>query len=277
MNNDISDNAYLLIIGAMKCGTTSLFSYLQEHPEICPAIVKEPEFFSEKQQHGVKTAQYSDLWDFDPTVHKYAMEASTGYTKFPYEQCIPEKIFLSGIRPKFIYIVRNPYERIASHYNFVHFMGWEQLGILDPHFIELSDYFLQLEQYRKFFPIEDFLILDFDDLKTEPALTLQKIYRFLDLSASHLPAQFSIENVTPFPLELRVSQLLKETQLNLFYRFLPQFLRNRGKLLMRTLSLSNRRTLTNAEKDSVHDKLKDGMSGLYHTYGYDVRKWGFDF
>jgi len=74
-------DAYDIIIGAMKCGTSSLYSYLLDHPQICPPIVKEPEFFSENQAHGVQVDNYSDLWSFDDTVHKYALEASTGYTK----------------------------------------------------------------------------------------------------------------------------------------------------------------------------------------------------
>src|ERR1700757_1899826 len=38
-------DAYVIIIGAMNCGTSSLYTYLAEHPEICPCITKEPEFF----------------------------------------------------------------------------------------------------------------------------------------------------------------------------------------------------------------------------------------
>lgn len=41
----IPADAYLLIIGAMKCSTSSLFNYLAPHPSICPCITKEPEFF----------------------------------------------------------------------------------------------------------------------------------------------------------------------------------------------------------------------------------------
>ncbi len=39
-------NNFALIIGAMKCGTTSLFSYLAQHPEISACQPKEPDFFS---------------------------------------------------------------------------------------------------------------------------------------------------------------------------------------------------------------------------------------
>ena len=37
---------FALIIGAMRCGTTSLFSYLSQHPEVAPSTPKEPDFFA---------------------------------------------------------------------------------------------------------------------------------------------------------------------------------------------------------------------------------------
>ena len=102
ISNRIPRDAYVLIIGAMRCGTTSLYTYLQGHPAICPAITKESEFFSEHQFHGVSVGNYCDLWTFDDTIHKYALEASTGYAKYPAEPNVARNIFFYGISPKFI-------------------------------------------------------------------------------------------------------------------------------------------------------------------------------
>lgn len=43
------------------------------------------------------------------------------------------------------------------------------------YFVDLSNYYLQLEQYRPYFPRESFLILDFDELKSVPQACLQKV------------------------------------------------------------------------------------------------------
>jgi hypothetical protein len=51
----------------------------------------------------------------------------------------------------------------------------------DESFITISNYFLQLEQYREYFDKSQILILDFDGLKTSPELFFKKIYEFLDL------------------------------------------------------------------------------------------------
>ena len=80
-----------MIIGAMRCGTTSLFNYLAEHPEICPAINKEPEYFSENQGHKVQVDNYNDLWPYYNSNHKYVLEASTGYTKYPVEKGVAKR------------------------------------------------------------------------------------------------------------------------------------------------------------------------------------------
>ena len=59
----------------------------------------------------MNVARYEDLWDFDPDRHRYAMEASTGYTKWG-ERGAAEQIHAYGLRPKLVYVIRDPFERI---------------------------------------------------------------------------------------------------------------------------------------------------------------------
>lgn len=236
---NIPKNAYAIIIGAMRCGTTSLFNYLAGHPEICPAINKEPEYFSENQGHKVQVNHYNELWPHYNSNHKYVLEASTGYTKYPKEPNVPENILNYGIEPKFIYIIRNPFDRITSHYNYMqNFESWD-LAIDNIHLINTSDYFKQLEQYRKYFPMQNILLLDFDDLRDNPKNILDTTYNFLQLSCDYFPEKFEIKNIT------------------------------------RSTSPA-KRTLTTTEKDTIYNKLTESMYKLFHTYGFDVRKWGFD-
>ena len=273
MHSRIPRDAFALIIGAMKCGTSSLYSYLQGHPEICPAIDKEPEFFSENQGHGVKVDNYTDLWSYNDSIHKYALEASTGYTKYPSEPNVPKKIYDYGIRPKFIYIIRNPFDRILSHFNF---MQWDKswlLNIDDPHLINTSNYFLQLEQYRKYFPREDILILDFDQLKNNPQLVLQKIYHFLDLSHSYFPKDYDVKN--PTQIGTKFERDLRNLKVGAFIVRLPKPLKKLGQNLLRGMFPPEKRFMTNAEKEFIYNELKGDMANLHHFYGIDVCKWGF--
>lgn len=270
----IPDDAFALIIGAMRCGTSSLYSYLQTHPAICPARKKEPEYFSEHQRHGVQTEDYFNLWSFDPAIHKYAMEASTGYTKYPYELNVPENIRNYGIRPKFIYIVRNPYDRIESHYNFMRYDKSGSLEPVDPQLVSISNYFLQLQQYTKYFSRDDILILDFDDLATAPSAVLKKAYHFLRLSPDYFPRDYRAHNVGR--VDLKFLRKVKCSEPGELARTAIRSVARLGAKVIGRRNPSAKRMLTERERSLIRGQLQDDMANLYRGYGVDVRKWGFD-
>ena len=59
---------HLLIIGSMKCGTSTLFDILATHPKVLPSFTKEPEYFTGGPPKGAKRVeQYSDLWRNEDT------------------------------------------------------------------------------------------------------------------------------------------------------------------------------------------------------------------
>lgn len=273
MADRIPRDAYAIIIGSMKCGTTTLYSYLQGHPQICPSITKEPAFFTKNHPHAVQVDNYSDLWSFDESAQKYALEASTGYTKYPSEPNVAQNMYNYGIRPKFIYIIRNPFDRITSHYNFRIWDETWHLNIDDSHLINISNYFLQLEQYRKYFPLEDILILDFDDLRDNPRSVLQRIYQFLDLSNGYFPDDYKAEN--PTPIITKLEKNLRILKLYFLVNCIPTSLKKFGKKLLTRTFPPKKRILTDAEKEFIYNELKEDMANLHHIYGIDVSKWGF--
>jgi hypothetical protein len=254
----------------MKCGTSSLYRYIKRHPQICAAIIKEPEFFSEHQNHGAHVSNYSDLWAFDGSVHRYALEASTGYTKYPLEPNVAKNIFEYGIDPKFIYIVRNPFDRIESHF---HTLSVDE-SCLPQHLVDTSNYFLQLSQYRNYFPRERFLILDFDDLRRDPALIVRRIYDFLGLSHSYFPDSYRIANRTR--VETKLERSLGRLGIDAISSLMPRRSRKFARKLARKISPAARRVLTDAERRFVENELKADMARLREAYGVDVSKWGFD-
>lgn len=274
----IPKNGFVIIIGAMKCGTSSLYSYLVKHPSICPSIVKEPEYFSRNQAHGYKVDKYENLWDFDSNTHRYVLEASTGYTKYASEPNVPETIHKYGILPKFIYIVRDPFVRTLSHYNHVRYkydIGSDWSILSDP-IIDVSKYFLQLERFREYFPKENLLILDFDDLKTDLQAVLDKVYDFLSLAKIQISDDFLVHNKTntlsKFQMFMKQKSFLRRP-----YLLIPQGIRDVGKKIFKNYStLEELRKLTNEEKKIMHERLADDMKQFHKEYGFDVGKWGFN-
>jgi hypothetical protein len=267
----MAPDQFFLIIGAMKCATTSLFAYLAEHPEIAPAKVKEPEFFSRHQGHRQPLDRYEDLWDFDPARHRYAMEASTGYTKFD-ERGAAEAIHAHGLRPKLAYIVRDPFERIESHYNFMQQdPGWRR-AITDEILVQTSNYHLYVADYARVFGRENLLVLDYDELVADPRAAVNRASGFLGIAPVAALSDDSAKNVTERPrsgIERGLRRLAPGIG-----RGTPEAVKRPIRQMLAALRPEKAR-LTAAERRAVTAALAPGMARLRDDCGIDVAKWGF--
>jgi len=270
----IPEDAYVIIIGAMKSGTTSLYSYLAQHPQICECRIKEPEYFSRHQSHGEIEKSYEELWDFKDSVHRYVLDGSTGYTKYPMEKDIPERISSYGINPRFLYIMRDPFERIESHYNSGRFNSEWNYSILDEHLINVSNYYMQLQRFRQFFPRNRFLLLDFGRMKTDPEEVLSRIYDFLHLDHTFFPAAYHRKNETVYinRFELIYRNLIRTAGIN---RIVPESLKKLGRKIHSCSAPVKRRLLTEEERERVFNMLEGDMIKLRDEYDFDIGKWGF--
>jgi hypothetical protein len=174
-----------LIIGAAKSATTSVSSALAQHPEICFCQPKEPQFFSKIDWRR----HISDYHALFKTEAKLYGEGSTNYTKFPsFNQDIQSDIFEYNPEMKLIYIMRNPIDRIISHYTHTYNRGYEKNKNIDDavmsqsHYIDVSKYATQIEPYIKEFKKEQVLLLFFEDFINKPQDVLNDIYHFLNIN-----------------------------------------------------------------------------------------------
>ncbi|WP_147127635.1 sulfotransferase family protein [Shimia ponticola] len=183
---------FLFVIGAMKSGTTSVFRLLSNHPQVCRPAEKEPDFFSDNDVWANGFDAYYNLWEWLPGKHVVALEASTSYAKFPMLPHVPDRMStLSGARMKFVYIVRNPIERIESHARHALYEGWfNGLNLSNDgtsSLIECTKYAQQIDQYVQRFPAEDLLILTNDELRSDPRGAVLKICEHAGLDPKMLP------------------------------------------------------------------------------------------
>ena len=176
-----------LVIGAMKAGTTSLFHYLNAHPEVYMSPLKELDFFVEDGNWRRGTRWYAK--QFKAAGDSLAVgEASTAYSKYPTVTGVPERIARLLPNVRLIYLLRDPIDRTVSHYRHRVAIGAERQSFEDaihndPVYIRFSRYAMQLDQYLVHFDPDQILIITSEELRTARAQTMRQVYSFLEVDA----------------------------------------------------------------------------------------------
>lgn len=190
---------YVLIIGAMKSGTTTLFRQLAADPRIAGANPKEPGFFAFEEVRSMGWDWYEGLFEFDADRHAYALEASTDYTKAPFVSGVAERIEQAraeGRRFKLIYVMREPVSRLVSHARHVQVRGrevgrfasprsrhdFEGSQGLSPVNLAVSDYAAQLEPFRDFAARGELFLTTTDAMAEDGPGVMDALSNFIGLS-----------------------------------------------------------------------------------------------
>ena len=203
------------IIGAPKCGTTALATYLREHPNIFLPNEKEPHFFATDlwQFHDYYTKSeddYAALFAGVSAEHQAVGEASVFYA---YSHDALENIKAYNPDAKLIMMVRNPIDLVYSlHAQYV-YNGFDETEAdferawalqderqagskLPPKYVGTTDRAAEMLQYRslgklgeqverlyKVFSAEQIKVIVFDDFKADVAAAYQSTLQFLGLPA----------------------------------------------------------------------------------------------
>jgi hypothetical protein len=186
----------LYLIGTQKGGTSYLASLLGQHPDVCLAEPKEPQFYSSHWDKGLDWYRARFARPEAPVL----LDASTSYTAAPLPSTDPPEALvtskLAGIpariaevapEARFIYLLRDPVVRTWSSYWHTVRVGAEQRPMrdalqADPYYLRMGRYLEQLELWYPHFPRERFLVLLFEDLTREPKTVANRALRFAGLS-----------------------------------------------------------------------------------------------
>ena len=191
------------IVGAPKAGTTSLYYYLNEHPEIEMSTQKETDFFSDSaiQKQGLyygknridTLEKYHNL--FPTTQEKKYGEASVSYLFY---EDVPEKIKAYNSKGKIIIMLRNLVDRAFSHYLMDYRLGLisstleeviesksynKKSKLFYQQYIELGLYFKQVKRYLEIFGSENVHIILYQDFKNDIEVVMKKVYHFLEVDS----------------------------------------------------------------------------------------------
>lgn len=217
-----------LIIGGQRCGTTSVFNYLLDHPLVLPPLVKEPQFFSYHWPRG--TGWYRAL--FPTGLRRQAagvvagggravtFEATPYYLSHP---CAPERAAQVIPAAKLVVLVRDPVQRAYSHYQHSVRLGFESASFaaaieLEPtrlageeerirsdsrykgtnhrvfSYVSRGFYADQIERWLTCFPRESLHVIQSEALFADPGREHRELLTFLGLPDS-IPADFRVHTM----------------------------------------------------------------------------------
>ncbi len=205
---------FAIIIGGMLCGSDTLFSLLSQHPQLAACSKVEPHFFSSEENWAKGPEEYYRLWDFDPKVHKHALEATTHYSKDVAHPGVPQRMAELGAEYKIMYLLKHPVDRAEAHLASTvknENLDLEELQKSFPYAARLSSYATQLDAYREIFPKMEFALLDADELENDPLSILNQCVDFLGLDTQF---EFQIpekSNPQAKPSKKSPTQLLSST------------------------------------------------------------------
>lgn len=212
-----SNNPDFIIIGAQKSGTSSLFFWLNQHPQIMGSKIKEIHYFNNKKYFGINNEEYKRYFTGKSKLH---FEATPAYIYHP-GSC--ENIYSDYPHIKLIAVLRNPVNRAYSAYNHYRslFLRWRydeakkntkrregnllykkffqdrnkfpsfrecinieldiisRSDIYEPGILRRGIYYPQIKKYVDQFGKESLLLLGFKDLIEDVPGTLNRVCDFV--------------------------------------------------------------------------------------------------
>lgn len=214
----------LFIIGAMKSGTSSLFSYLGTHPEVFPSLKKETNHFSRKANWSDSDEDYLQL--FAPAKdEKYLLEASTEYSKRPFRDGVAERLHAFNSSAKIIYVMRDPFERVISQYKHMVRTRRESRilseAIKTPSdYLSNSCYAYQVSPYIEIFGKDSVYTETFESLIDEPGKFCSRLFDWLGIEPGFVPPNLGRKfNVSSTKIEKSLDSSMRARLINQVKRF----------------------------------------------------------
>lgn len=224
-----------LIIGAAKSGTSALYAYINQHPQVFMPEQKELRYFSSidnPENQGPKVYKNPSIQSLEDYREQFSRqtdelaigEASPQYLYYPQT---PKRIFDVLPDIKIISILRNPVKRAYSSYlhavrdwhetadNFQDAVqleneritaGWPMLF----HYVNAGFYYQQLIRYFDTFDKDQIRVIIYDDFIEKPDLVIRDLFKFLEIDPEFSPDMSSKPNVSGYPKNKFIDQIYKK-------------------------------------------------------------------
>lgn len=219
---------HFFLLGAAKAGTTSLNYYLGQHAGVLLSTPKEPVFFEAEYERGLEHYRRKYFPGAAADEARLLCDSRPGHLHLPF---VAERIARSVPDARMVVLLRDPAQRAYSHWQMRRMKGREDLdfpaaiaaslddrrtyaaldgpggaeawrALLEPGsgesrarlYVQVGWYADHLARYFRYFPREQFLVLDFEQLKRQPAAAFDLACRFLGLPPPSGAVDFSVRN-----------------------------------------------------------------------------------
>ena len=285
-----------VIIGAAKAGTTALYWYLAEHPEIFMSPMKETNYLA----YGLDAS--GGLIYGDPELHKFRVKTLEDYEALfadagdatavgeaspIYLECpqTPERI--KELRPdaQIVCGLRDPVDRAYSDYqmylrnrgrkldprrDLVSDAPWAQPG---SHWMKIGRYHEMLSRYLDVIPREQFSFYLFEDMRRDTLTVVQRLYRFLGVDTSYQPDLETPHNVGGMPARAGVERFLTSKKLRaLAEPLVPKAVADLARRI-RTANLEKAPPLPPEMRRNMIGFFEDDIARAQGLLGLDLSGW----
>lgn len=298
------------LFGATKSGTSSLFHYLKQHPDVFMSSVKEPHFFGYPED-----SELVQIRNGEPKKNQYVITNRRAYEKlfagagdakargeasvmYIYLPDAPKRIHEAVPDARLFAVLRNPVERAYSAY--LHMLrddaepedtfmkaldaepqriaeGWAELY----HYQTMGFYNQQLARYDAFFKPEQLKVLLYEDFAEDALGVTKEIYNFIGVDDSFVPDTSTKHNISGVPqnqLVHRVHKFLKGSSplKTTFKKLLPAQTRSKMKRdMLAKVEASNLKKppLSEEAKARLIDAYREDILGLQKRLGRDLSHW----
>jgi Sulfotransferase domain len=226
-----------LVIGAPKCGTSSLCYYLGKHPDVFMAEEKEIHYFGRKDPE--KTPAWYESFFEQATGATAIGEGSTSYTKPQLVNDAARQIAALLPDCRLIYMVRNPLKRLESDWKMASAEGWAvgtSINDVDrmPWLLDQGFYWRNISPYRERFPDDQILIVFLEDFSRNPDAELARCFAHIgvvnvQIDGSGEPLNTAAGHVTYHPLGRALRALPRFENVK---NIAPRWMVNAGKALL---------------------------------------------
>ncbi|OAB55122.1 sulfotransferase [Phormidium willei BDU 130791] len=289
-----------LVIGVQKAGTTSIYRYLRQHPQVYMSPVKETNFlerdWTEQTTPKVKKPKKVNTLEkyialFDEVQDEIAIgEASPNYL-FHYKTSIPT---IQNLVPdaKLVVILRNPIERAYSDYlmhlrdaiNGVECRSLSEQASRRPitsHQIRKGFYAESLQAFMNQFGVDQVKVCLYDDLVQDPVAMMQGIYRFIGVDDSFVPDTSVRAQKAAVPQNKTVHRVLQTRNPlrnfagSILRLFLPETTRQGIRRYLLSLNYKDKSSLPLSieERQLLRELYRDDILQLQEILQRDLSSW----